>query len=106
MRGLKGFHRSKKEFLIIDGAMGSYLEESGCGEDIQHLLWSAKMWQKNPDLIAGVHQEYADAGADIHLTSSYKGFVPFLMKEMELSEEDAVKLLIKSAKLATDIRDK
>ena len=55
--------------LILDGAMGTMLQErglapGGCPEEMNRLL---------PEVVAGVHREYAAAGADILETNTFGG---------------------------------
>ncbi len=55
--------------VLFDGGMGTLLQErgldaGGCGE-----LWNIE----RPDVIRGVHQEYADAGATFLTTNTFGG---------------------------------
>jgi len=55
--------------LVLDGAMGTMLQERGlkpgaCPEEMNLL---------SPDVVAAVHQAYADAGADILVTNTFGG---------------------------------
>lgn len=55
--------------LILDGAMGTLLQErclppGGCPEEMNRVA---------PDAVAGIHIEYAAAGADILVTNSFGG---------------------------------
>ena len=51
------FDRSKNNFkpLILDGSMGSYLQEKGFAPD--NVLWMTKLNQMNPDVIIKVHED-------------------------------------------------
>jgi len=53
--------------LIFDGAMGTVIYSKGVfiNTCYEHLCLT------NPDLIAGIHQEYAEAGADVIETNSF-----------------------------------
>jgi len=55
--------------LILDGAMGTMLQERGLapGASPEEMNLSA------PDIVAGVHREYAEAGADIIVANSFGG---------------------------------
>jgi len=55
--------------LILDGAMGTLLQErglspGGCPEEMN---------RKAPDAVIGIHTEYAEAGADILIANSFGG---------------------------------
>ena len=55
--------------LILDGAMGTLLQErgmppGGCPEEMNRVA---------PDVVAGIHAEYAAAGADILIANSFGG---------------------------------
>ncbi|MEJ7706093.1 MAG: homocysteine S-methyltransferase family protein [Nocardioidaceae bacterium] len=59
---------------LFDGGMGTLLQErglagGGCGE-----LWNVE----RPDVIRGIHTEYADAGADVLTTNTFGGTRPRL----------------------------
>ncbi len=56
--------------LILDGAMGSLLEEKGLTS--QDLSWSAKINLSNPEEIIKIHTDYIDAGADIITTNTFR----------------------------------
>jgi 5-methyltetrahydrofolate--homocysteine methyltransferase len=60
--------------LVLDGAMGTLLQErglpaGGCPE---------LMNRTAPDVVAGIHREYADAGADIVVANTFGGNRPKL----------------------------
>ncbi|MEJ2525978.1 MAG: homocysteine S-methyltransferase family protein [Desulfuromonadales bacterium] len=59
----------KERVLILDGAMGTLLQmrglcPGGCPEELNRI---------SPDLVAGIHAEYAAAGADIVVVNSFGG---------------------------------
>jgi len=56
--------------LILDGAMGSYLQQKGFQTD--DILWTSKINISNPDAVIQVHQEYIEAGADIITTNTFR----------------------------------
>lgn len=59
----------KERVLVLDGAMGTMLQERGLkpGQSPEELNLTM------PEIVAGVHQEYLDAGADIIVTNSFGG---------------------------------
>jgi 5-methyltetrahydrofolate--homocysteine methyltransferase len=59
----------RERVLILDGAMGTMLQErglapGGCPEEMNLLL---------PEVVSGIHREYAGAGADIVETNTFGG---------------------------------
>ncbi len=68
--------------LIFDGAMGSMIYESGVfiNTCYEHLCLSS------PDLVLGIHQKYAAAGADVIETNTY-GANRFLLQGHGLGEQ-------------------
>ncbi|KIH76300.1 methionine synthase (B12-dependent) [Geoalkalibacter ferrihydriticus] len=59
----------KERVLVLDGAMGTMLQErglapGGCPEEMNLAA---------PDVVAAVHREYAQAGADIIVTNTFGG---------------------------------
>jgi 5-methyltetrahydrofolate--homocysteine methyltransferase len=78
----------KNRVLIIDGAMGTQIQELDIPEDA---------WRDNegcnellnitaPELIKSIHEKYAIAGADLIKTNTF-GSIPWVMDEYGLSEE-------------------
>jgi len=59
----------KERPLVLDGAMGTMLQERGLkpGQSPEEMNLTM------PEVVAGVHQEYLDAGADIIVTNSFGG---------------------------------
>ena len=51
-----------RQAMILDGATGTELERRGV--DISLPLWSARALITAPDVLAAVHRDYLDAGAD------------------------------------------
>ncbi|KAL5116800.1 AdoMet-homocysteine methyltransferase [Pleosporales sp. CAS-2024a] len=89
--------------LIIDGAMGTYLELLGA--DVSGSLWSASMLVSEPNLIKRTHVDYFRAGANIVITASYQASLPGLVKHLNLSEAEAANVVRKSVELAMAARD-
>lgn len=59
----------RERVLVLDGAMGTLLQErglkpGGCPEEMN---------MSAPEVVAGIHREYAEAGADIIVTNSFGG---------------------------------
>lgn len=88
-----------KSPIILDGAMGTELERRGA--DINDPLWSAKLLSQAPEMIAAVHRDYLEAGADIIITASYQAsYEGFMGRGMD--EEEAGRLIRSSVTLARE----
>lgn len=88
--------------MILDGAFATQLEARGC--NLKDPLWSAKILMEDPDLIAAVHREYFDAGADCAITASYQATVEgFQARGMTL--EEAERLIRLSVEICSKVRD-
>lgn len=88
--------------VILDGAMATELERKGA--DLNDSLWSAKLLIENPELIADVHRQYFEAGADCAITASYQATIEGFVQR-GLSEPEAIDLIQKSVRLAVEARD-
>ena len=56
-----------KDFIILDGAMGTMLQRSGMPAGIQPEVYA----QAHPDDIEAIHRAYVDAGSDIISTNTF-----------------------------------
>ncbi len=56
--------------LILDGAMGSMLQQSGLKSEGS--LWMSMSNIKNPDKVFKIHKSYIEAGADIITTNTFR----------------------------------
>lgn len=67
---MSGFRQALRErVLVLDGAMGTMLQErglapGGCPEEMNLTA---------PEVVAGIHREYAEAGAEILVTNTFGG---------------------------------
>jgi len=59
-----------KKPILLDGAMGTELIARG--EKFTLPLWSAEANLSNPSLVTNIHQNYADEGADIITTNTFR----------------------------------
>ncbi|WP_224984333.1 homocysteine S-methyltransferase family protein [Geomonas agri] len=59
----------RERVLVLDGAMGTMLQERGlkAGQSPEEMNLTA------PEVVAGVHKAYVDAGADIIVTNTFGG---------------------------------
>lgn len=56
--------------ILLDGPMGSRLEEQGL--DVSAPSWSARPLRTAPQAVAAVHREYAAAGAQVHRANTFR----------------------------------
>lgn len=61
---------SEGRVLLLDGPVGTEL--SARGVDTALPLWSAGALRDAPDVVAGIHRDYAAAGADVHTTNTFR----------------------------------
>jgi len=62
--------REQKRPLILDGAMGSLLQQLGF--ETGGSLWMTEVNEKNPEKIVQIHKEYITAGAEIITTNTFR----------------------------------
>ena len=98
---LKNYLRSQSP-LIIDGALATEMESRGA--DLHDSLWSAKYLYTQPELIAAVHTDYLDAGADVIITASYQATVQGFMAR-GWTHAQARAMIRSAATLAISARD-
>lgn len=79
--------------LVLDGGLSNLLEEMGC--DLNHLLWTARLLDKDIDSIVKAHQAYINAGAKCIITASYQASIPGF-RSLGFSKEEAEQLILKS----------
>jgi len=89
-----------KEFIILDGAMGTMLQKSGLkvGE-IPELLGIS-----HPEIITGIHKSYIDAGADIIYANTF-GANSYKLEGCGYSAEEVIKTAVVNAKKASENTD-
>lgn len=96
---------STKEILLLDGALGTQLENLiDKNSEIQPKndpLWSTKVLIKRPDLIAKVHSRYLESGSRILTTATYQASFSSLQHYANFSNiEEATKLWKRAVKVA------
>ncbi len=64
------FARVIQHPLILDGAMGSMLQQKGLKSDGP--MWMSLANLNFPDIVYSIHKEYIDAGADIITTNTFR----------------------------------
>ncbi len=86
--------------LILDGAMGSLLQQKGIEGD--PALWYSKTNLVNSDLIKTIHEDYIKAGADIITTNTFRtNPAAIKLSAQNIDQNDFVK---KSIQLALEAR--
>ena len=79
-----------QRILVLDGAMGTAIQELGLGpEDFGGLEYEGcneYLVLTKPDAIAGIHQAFLDAGADILETNTF-GATSIVLAEYDLAHE-------------------
>ena len=58
------------ELTLIDGPMGTVLAERGA--NVSSANWSANALITHPNLVEEIHREYAEAGATVHTTNTFR----------------------------------
>jgi len=97
---LKNLFKTKSSKpLVLDGAMGSYLQQKGLLTD--DVLWTTNINHNNPDLILKTHLEYIDAGADIITTNTFRTNPASLSKAGISNAAEYVKEAVDLAKQAS-----
>ncbi|KAF9644568.1 Homocysteine S-methyltransferase [Thelephora ganbajun] len=91
------------KLIILDGGLGSTLEETYKQDISLTPLWSAKPIQENPELIVDAHLAFLRAGAEIILTSTYQCSRE-TFEQAGYTPEEGIQIMQKSVKLADDAR--
>lgn len=91
---------SFKEFLkdnivMLDGGMGTLLQQQGLGAGEQPELWNIT----HPDVITSIHKSYFDAGSNVVCTNTF-GANLFKFDEAEL--ESIIEAAVRNAKAAKE----
>ena len=82
---------------LLDGGFSTALEE--LGNTLNTSLWSGELLKSHPDQVRAAHKLFADAGAQILITSSYQITYPGC-EALGWSKADVAKALIDSTELA------
>lgn len=84
-----------KEFVLLDGAMGTLIQKSG----VKYESVPETLNITHPDLIESFHKAYADAGSDIVYSNTF-GANAYKLKDSGYSVEQIIKSGISNAKNA------
>ena len=85
----------QKEFVLLDGAMGTMIQQSGAG--YRHCPETLNLTR--PELITSFHRAYIDAGADIVYTNTF-GANSYKLEGSGCSVERVIKAGVQNAKAA------
>lgn len=85
----------KKEFILLDGAMGTMIQKSG----VKYNSVPETLNITHSDLIASFHKAYVDAGADVIYSNTF-GANAYKLKNCGYSVEEIISSAINNAKNA------
>ncbi|CAB5005070.1 MAG: homocysteine S-methyltransferase [Actinobacteria bacterium] len=85
------------KLTMLDGGLSTALEQ--LGNSLNTSLWSGGLLKSHPDQIRAAHKMFADAGAQILITSSYQVTYPGCAS-LGWSHEEVTSALIASSELA------
>ena len=88
---------NKKEFVLLDGAMGTLIQKSGAAYD--HSPETLNITR--PELIASFHRAYIEAGADIIYANTF-GANAYKLAESGYSVTEIITAAVKNAKSAAE----
>jgi homocysteine S-methyltransferase len=96
------FSRCGGRTLVLDGGLGTRLEDMGVRLPGGTLLWSARLLHTAPDTLRRAHADYVMAGADVITTASYQCSRDGLLRELCIQGAYADRLLARSVTLARE----
>jgi len=92
------FAREINRPLLLDGAMGSLLQQKGTKSEGE--LWTSLANLQNPELVFKIHQSYIKAGADIITTNTFRTNPVAVNFQSKINFEHFVKASVQIAKEA------
>ncbi|MBU6145827.1 MAG: methionine synthase [Paenibacillaceae bacterium] len=97
----------QRKVLVLDGAMGTMIQQAALQEDdfggAQYDGCNEYLCITRPDVIAGIHRAYYEAGADIIETNTF-GSMSIVLDEYGLKDR-AREITLAAARLAVQERD-
>jgi len=93
---------ARRGAAVLDGGLATELEVRGL--DLADPLWSARALIDAPALVAAVHRDYLEAGADVIATATYQATLPGLAAR-GLPSSEARRVLLSGVALACRERD-
>ncbi len=94
------FARKINRPMLLDGAMGSLLQQRGIKSEGE--LWTTLANINNPDLVFKVHKSYVNAGADIITTNTFRTNPVAVSSQSKINFEQFVKVSVQLAKDAAE----
>ena len=91
---------SEKEFILLDGAMGTLIQKSGA----EYKSVPETLNITHSELITSFHKAYIDAGSDIVYANTF-GANAYKLKESGYSVEEIISSAVNNAKKATEGTD-
>jgi S-methylmethionine-dependent homocysteine/selenocysteine methylase len=67
---LAAAHQRRGPPLVLDGALGTELERRGVATALP--LWSARALLEHPEVVAAIHRDYVEAGADLLTADTFR----------------------------------
>ena len=61
---------SDRAAIVLDGPIGTELDRRGVDTSLP--LWSARALVEAPEVLAAIHRDYADAGAEVHTANTFR----------------------------------
>lgn len=92
--------RELKRPLVLDGAIGSLLEQRGFATNDK--LWSAKALINNEQEVLKIHKEYLNAGAEIITTNTFRTNPIAFENQNRLEYKEYVEKAVTLCKIATE----
>lgn len=96
------FSRCGGRTLVMDGGLGTQLQDMGVRLPGGTLLWSTGLLHTAPDTLRRAHAGFVMAGADVVTTASYQCSRDGLLQELGLQGAAADRLLARSVTLARE----
>lgn len=78
------FYNMNNRPLVLDGAMGGYLQQTGIIE--ADGLWSATANMDAPENVLSLHKSYVNAGAEIITTNTFRTNPAFIKQEYDVNQ--------------------
>ncbi|HEX4823066.1 MAG TPA: homocysteine S-methyltransferase [Candidatus Polarisedimenticolaceae bacterium] len=88
--------------LVLDGGLASELEARGFA--LQDRLWSARALLDAPEILASIHRDYLNAGADVITTATYQATIPGFVAR-RVTEDEARRAIVEGVAIAVRERD-
>lgn len=95
MKNIFAFAKKINRPLILDGAMGSILQQRGVKRSGP--LWMTLTVLNSPGKVRQIHEEYIDAGADIITTNTFRSNPAAVKKAAGFRSDELVKAAVKIA---------